>query len=709
MKTVVAALFGLSLLLVAQPAQSQCPDNKFESLADLKEDTQVTAHVAAPSTGRVRLTFIGENGELRELVWDPAVDRSGVRTMLLPKGKWRAALSADQERLSIQNVIALRSWTRAVHETHGGVVTIKLTGSLLATTGALTTAAPTTDFGEVVATLTCRSQEKRAKLSIEKQDIAPRASAAAAPDARGFLESTVSAPIVEALSLLAEIAFERARAGALELVREKLIDPLCKQLTLDKLNLGAGAALPRTCGLLQRIDLGDLVGTGRSLLAALRDDLRFTVLPSALTAAASRVAAKAPHWKALVELGLDIVNRRLDGRSFAGTEFELALAVVDRLPWATSLKDKALEGACGVRLAVGIVKLCTHRTCTVGDIAGMVSKPQDWFATEVDKGGFAAKCWTGDAYTLPDAGQGMNKVVEMAVRALALWSSPDTADARTRLLQVTRWVLDVAQVASGDDRPKVAHALEDALVALIEEDYLRVAAAAFTIAKDLYCGVPRRKDCEVPKVLDGPLRLLGAVAAYARVDTRDLDAAEARQARKEALESLIDEATSRHNRGGDWVVSVGSTVGYSFGALQTYAPSPSLTTLDDAEKNWEFNSGLRIPLGVHVQKLPSKACAVGFHSGLWLADLGHFLRDDAGGKEETVRWDDFVGIGAQVGFLFGTPTASFVLALEASWSPGLYQRTYELTGTGEIETGARSGALQLGAIIGFYVPFFDLN
>ena len=188
------------------------------------------------------------------------------------------------------------------------------------------------------------------------------------------------------------------------------------------------------------------------------------------------------------------------------------------------------------------------------------------------------------------------------------------------------------------------------------------------------------------------------------------DASSARQARKKALESLIDSATDRRDRGGAKIYSLGIPVGFAFGGR--FAPGddlhyPSVHSAYDADVLMQ----LRLPLAIARQRLPAENGCVGTHLAFWVADLGQFTRSKPSGASDALSWKDFVGFGAQAGVLLGTSSHAVVLALEGSWSPGLYAKDVNIDNMSGDGTHVHhlSGAFTLGATLAYYVPLFDFN
>src|SRR5688500_4917808 len=104
--------------------------------------------------------------------------------------------------------------------------------------------------------------------------------------------------------------------------------------------------------------------------------------------------------------------------------------------------------------------------------------------------------------------------------------------------------------------------LEEITTLFEKRDYVRAIAQAMAMATQI-AGCD--KDCR--DTLTRAIQLIGAVTSYLQVydETKNADAAEAKAARKKAIESLIDSATDRKDRGRQWIVSLGSNVGLATG------------------------------------------------------------------------------------------------------------------------------------------------
>lgn len=786
MKTFTLAMTAaISFAAVAAdpaPAKADCALSETGALPLGDSPVRVTATLKSPPRSAVWLSFDAPP-EHRELRWDPTVDPTLTRAVVLP-GKpggmtWTVTAAALREDLQSSDGSAAVITYESSIASDGGKNQFVLTSTLQ---GSGKDATP-----RKVATATIEVTCSDTLATMEESVLAAAVEARAGQ--RGFLEAAVPAPVVEALGLLAEIAVERAKSGALALIRAKLVTPMCEKLSLGSLGLGAATerAFPRTCALLDTMRIDDVLSGGRSLMAAARDDLRLTLLTGAVDRLSRQVS---PDAAAVLSLAVDVANRLIDGRGTAGLELELAVGILDRLPWSFGLTPervarlvspelvgvvlqlepaaKALPGCsepidrgrcgrsiaqfiskqsptvlrrllerlwekqraaalalldrfdderravCAVRLAIAAVKKCSSAGCSAAEVADIIRRPEAHFAATTSFPG--AVCWIDErTYRLPE-NEDFHRVTELAARLLDLHGRMSTLDRRQQAIALVRWLVDTVEVLRGES--EVLREATDALVALLEEDYTRAINGGLQVAVRLAgtcpAGMPDALPCQIRGRIRGVLRVVGAVSVYveAYATTKEMDPAAAREARKEALEAIIDGATDRAERGGDGVWSLGIAPGVSGGfSLAPEPQSEPASSWRDAY-GWGGDFQLRLPLGLFYQTLPDSTdeVEVGFHTGIWFADLGQFTRSDRGGEDESVRWNDFVGVGGQLGVLVGSSNQSFLLAAEASWSPTVYERAVTIMREeGGTYTRDLSGAFRLGVILAYYVPLFDLN
>jgi hypothetical protein len=226
----------------------------------------------------------------------------------------------------------------------------------------------------------------------------------------------------------------------------------------------------------------------------------------------------------------------------------------------------------------------------------------------------------------------------------------------------------------------------------------------------------RRREAAVVSALMKFSALLNTIVSYSSTYADDgVPAEQKREARQQAIDSLVRAATSRRHRDGEFVVSLGSTVGLDLAGAEL---------LTDGGRLGVYYGQLALPMGVALQWLPDpyrlrsvhratkhrfrslRGIGVGAHLQLSVIDLGQYLafspNTSQGGIEvATPRLDNFFTIGLEAGVLIGTPSVPFVIGADLRFSPTLFG-----TGTAPGEGG---GAVRAGILVGMYVPFFDFN
>lgn len=383
-----------------------------------------------------------------------------------------------------------------------------------------------------------------------------------------------------------------------------------------------------------------------------------------------------------------------------------------------ALPREARDAYCAGRVVISIAKWCSSRDrCSAGDIGSIIDRPWTVFSRNSNGDSLDAICWEKWKSTSePTVGPGENyfapfghsaEYTELATTLVSFLQPVPAGQERARTIAMVRWLFRFIGMQSLDESQKESlHAFQEVAERLIDGDYARALSQGVALAERLMCPPGRIPKCKAPAFLRRSTELLGAVASYARTyqDTKSLDPAEARKARRKALEALIDAATDRRDRDGAFIVSLGSNVGMGGVATMRRDEDGDLSGFDPA-------FGVRIPLGLSAQWLPEgkEALAgncrrkyIGWHLGVTLADLGQFLAADDSGVLDDVRWGTVIAPGAEVGMLVGTPTQLLTFNLSANYAPALFE-------TGETPDTKRQGAVRFGLTVGYYVPFFDLN
>lgn len=309
--------------------QDLARQTKTKSAVECDADERIAIHLANATSTRLRVSFDTTEGQHEEAEWDPAVSTELTRIVSLAPGKWEINVAAEPSTYTQQTgTVVIHTRFDALRKLSAKVATIE--GTHVAMAAALSANKPFSPF-ELTAwprpRLTFNLEVKHIKLDATRF-------ATTRADTSGGLRGFGLAPTfaTDTLSILAEIAVDRARAGALRLLKDRIVKPFCAgrlKVTLARLHLGDSdaLALPRTCELLDGLRLDDILSSGRPLLIALRDDLRHTVAPAAVIRLAGNNRLATPALEAV----LSVLNTAIDRGGFDGLEGQLMLDAVGKL------------------------------------------------------------------------------------------------------------------------------------------------------------------------------------------------------------------------------------------------------------------------------------------------------------------------------------------------------------------------------------------
>lgn len=482
--------------------------------------------------------------------------------------------------------------------------------------------------------------------------------------------SPVPDAVQDVLQLLAEIAVDRAEAEGVRIFKAKVVKYVCTNLTLGILADDAKPSdakssdplLPATCGQLSTLRITDLGSTAKGLLQALREDFIDVVLP-----------AFEAKLKTQLETRLGLSETQLDDMS------RTLFALLSRAARSDLRPEDIRVALLGMGEDLGNINPAWKAAIIAA--ADCVQQQQGCTVADLD------------AFVLAADANAPATDLDLAQRFYAVLQ-PGQKDSATALAeQLVQITLDLAKTRCSDtDCTTGINSLRDVAIGLIDADYLRAIGGASALVTQL--GLDK-------KIKGNPLELLSSAASYIETytTTQNVDATKAHDLRKQALEGIIDAATDRTNRAGDTVVSLGASVGFTVGdAYVVHGVKDHNSTLHD----------LRLPLGVTVQHLPGDDES-GWHGWFLhasLADLAQFVSSPLSDtkRDQKVTWSDFVSPGLQLGWRLGSPRVPVVIAADVSWLP----RVTLSDPTGAMPDVTTS-VFHIGVLVGFNVPFFDLN
>ena len=532
------------------------------------------------------------------------------------------------------------------------------------------------------------------------------------------------------LSLIVEIAVDRARRQGLAVVHSKIQKGVCEFSVPEPFPLRP-PVLPETCGLIQSTDLLSLVGQARALRTSLTGDItriaaaefnqHFSDLPpfnQALAAALALVRRTAtPDFRLRIEdvrpIGEAFVNAAWATEAPAGTFTPIMTPTRQNVALQVALSAaRVYVQAIALRAPVQQVENDRLSAGTAGAPPAALSAAIDIAAIIEQQARLCTKVYPAKTYPMSPCPQVPTALLDwtnLAVRALTVQTA-DLADLKGSLRASVQLVLDTLlevqanRLVGGVADPAMANRLavvtrvKAIAVAAVDTDLPRLITGLAQIARTSLLEACN-EDCADRRKVSA---LLSGIAAYASTYVEVPDGASEAEAaklievqhaaRKQALESVIDAATDRRGRSGDRVWSLGTGVGVTFAGQQRA----------EAATTWLNESlQLSVPLGVAYQRLPSDGWKGGipWHVMATVLELGSYVGKDKV-TDEQPDWQAIFAPGIQVGIpLSVSPSNFFVIGGSLSFTPHFKS---------EPDDRVR-GAVRRSIFVNFFVPLWDFN
>lgn len=518
---------------------------------------------------------------------------------------------------------------------------------------------------------------------VPRPDLAPTGpgSAGFALEARGSMDGPSlrsfgalnEAMVQEVFAVLAETIVEQAEERGTQVLEKRLGELVCDPALM----------LPITCETVRTVRLADLAASGKQLQEALAADFAARAMPHLLQLG-KIVDEKsvAPVLEGGVRAALELSRGRTERARDAARPLLLQLL---ENPWD---KDEAI--------AYAVVRDClASRACDPVAIRERLRYPNEYYT------------WPAGAAISGSGWSGANTFVTASLRVL---DPPATATEAEQLRAVLHLALDIVEhrtpTGSSTTLQQVA-AARRLVDGLLERDAGVIAAASIQLFSTTSTD-PR---------LARLGRLATALTSFTSTSTSGREPSEEervarREARREALKSLIEEYGSRKHRLGDTVLSLGGGAYVSGGAafgLETGNAAAQVVPLS-------------IPLGVAVDAHGESGW--GFHGLLAPIDLGGYVTvrsDDLGAAESTTETDDAsADVEGGGGVVPPAPADAVRPALYVGVSKLIPDADLVLVGAATIgmapklgldddDEGADESAFYVGLVAGAYIPLFDFN
>jgi hypothetical protein len=502
----------------------------------------------------------------------------------------------------------------------------------------------------------------------------------------------------ELFSLIAEIAVDKAKREGLALVHDKLADLVCR-LEFKVPSLDTKYHLELTCKLVRATDLSALVGQGKALRSALTGDL-LTIADNEV----SRQFASIPPLAQGALAGISLVRRVASDPDahLSRNDVWLMTDAVLNATWGNAPPPK--EKLKALQFAIACAR--SYVQALQWAAKGQIQEPIDLAYTIARTAEVSCQARSLCPGSDLNNGQLSKEWTALAVKAVTTMSTDEKSeDFRGRLRSALQLVFDSYDVIANDSQTPSALGktfpswVRVVAFAALDADAPHLISALAETAKD---AVDRSctGDCPDQRKVAA---LLTGISTYAisyveippNTTADQLSELQKQQhdTRKQALESVIDAATNRRGRGGEYVVSAGVGVGFSYNAnLKISGPTPNKQPFGAAQ--------LHLPLGIAVQKLPGRRY-VGFHAMATVVDLGNYVRA-ANTNTTRVEWQSIFAPGVQAGIAIGKPNAFFVFGGGAYHSPRFATTTLNGTAT-------TNRATQVGVFAEYYFSLWDFN
>lgn len=562
---------------------------------------------------------------------------------------------------------------------------------------------------------------------------------------RSFELASVGTAATELLTILAEVAVERAKAQGFEVVAGEIRKIVCDELIwrddlrtsvlgLPKLSSEAPAEkkrlLPRTCASLKQLRLQEIASTAEVLSQNVIEDL----LGIASDVFLQQLATLAPKGSGIDKLGSEglspvfstllrvLLDSAVHKRAVSTRELQTIVSTLATTDWARLFADgQALECSstpkdvrclltCGLELGFSVLEECTQQGgCSSARITDLVSRPTDLFEV-----GSCKETVETLATEWPD-------LATLVVEADSILHATERDDPKALAGLTVRLLFQIAEkrICFGEggqacsNLRDVREAAEGLLAGKAHQVIVPVtsilARAIVAARKDTSgaCKNAGSDEClslqeeleDYDLTLNKISRVIAAFASYAATySSSDAPSTERtkelHEARKKAIESVIDAFTDRTGLGGRWIVSLGANAGLVTGGQV-------LDGVDGAQAVWPQ---LSVPMGLAMQKLPEegKMRNLSWHLQVSPIDLGQFvaMKED-GTIDERPEPGNFACLCFQAGLLFGAPTSSIFVGVDLRWIPTLdFQSGNEAASSG--------GVFRFGGSVSYYVPFLDL-
>jgi hypothetical protein len=597
---------------------------------------------------RSRLSFDSPRGHI-EVEWDPYDGHGLMRYVVLPKGNWQVSFWAEPQRDSMK-FASNYAWQPAAIQTACKNLEYQVT-ELIGTT----------------ATPVIIKLAKINKRSLGGMGDTERVKAAVTPGElmRSFDVAAVPARLAESAI---RVVVGRVKRKAVRLATRKLKDVVCQELVG-----GTTKLLPRTCALIDSVDLRSLSTAASQVAGAMARDVVDLV-------AVELVADD--KLRELVALGAGVVDQLHRQHDVSVAEIQARFLQIAQVLFELKLNEHGATSAlCSAQLALTLVAYCQSSSqCTPSFLHDVVAAPATYF--DVGQCGVKYHLDTVTVARVDAVIADGRAVFDTALAVTTADRMAATVRASFRLVEI------IACHLPENSACRRAGQLIEVGTAIADRDLSALlGAASEVLAASAVHWKERHR-----KLLSLFFSFVDAGLAIGSDEPEEIARAQVQVER--ALDVFLDSSANRDGRDGDLIVSLFTGLRVTGGVSR------------DSDNHHEFHGPLALPLGISLDYLCREDSAHagksrGLHLEIGALDLGNYLRIDNDAEAEEIRWTDVASLSLGVGYFRGDDDMPWMLGLSAGLAPGASAPKMGVADRGWV------GFVALH--FGLYMPLIDLN
>lgn len=513
----------------------------------------------------------------------------------------------------------------------------------------------------------------------------------------------------ELFSVIAEVAVERAKQKGVKLLQTDMRELFCDDLYINKdYIIGSKTDIsspvqifPDSCAALESVKVDDLAGVGNTFRKTISADLA-NLLGFLLRNKLDLNEAKDEESKIILNNFIQLlVNYIYEEPDVYEKRLKQFLIKCDF--WIRDMDTSTVVGNhCMMKFALATIADCyLSGSCTSEKIMDYINNPKSYF----------------EDYNCDEDNKIMSELDQIITNGILILNPPKESTTQQQFKAVVSLFFDLFKYLhiekNDESMQKLFASLKGFFIGTVDRDIQLMVSNASQII-NLLLEDEQKNNSDLQKAFALMAAMTSYLSTYSGSEDLSPEAVQARhEARKAAINSLIDATTDRTYRFNDAIFSVGSLVG-TYNGLKTNG--------GEAFKDRYFYQPLNVGFGFGIDHFPKtwgkkQDRGFGYHIDFSPLDLGHYLtiegdvdedqstNDDESednGPTREIEWQDAIAPSFTIGPAWYFSRADTVLVLGAKGG-------YSIRFNDSDKDQGDEGMFHWGIVLGIYVPFFDFN